>query len=127
MKLSFFLITMLLNLTWIIPGFPIIASFITALLLLSFSKTINRLTKPVSYFIMISLIFSEITNFIFLKNDISGDDLVLGTNLALVVDRPALITAECLGFILLLIMLFSVAKLKRRLGYVRYFVFFGIL
>ena len=58
---------MLLNLTWLIPGIPLIASFFIALLLLSFSKTMNRLTKPVSYFIIISLTFSEIFNFILFK------------------------------------------------------------
>ena len=55
---------MLLNLSWLIPGLPIIASFFVAVLLLSFSKTMNRLTKPVSYFIIISLTFSEILNYI---------------------------------------------------------------
>ena len=117
---------MLLNLTWLIPGLPIIASILMALLLLSFTKTINRLTKPVSYFIIISLIFSEIINFIFLKNDISGNGFILGTQFELIVDRPALIFAESIGFIFFLIMLFSVAKLKRKAGYVRYFVFLGL-
>ena len=118
---------MLLNLTWLIPGLPIIASLFIALLLLSFRKTMNRLTKPVSYFIIISLIFSEIINFILYKENISGNDLVFGSDFALVVDRPALIVAELIGLIFLLIMLFSVAKLKRRSGYVRYFVFLGLL
>ena len=116
---------MLLNLTWLIPGFPVIASILIALLLLSFSKTMNRLTKPVSYFIIISLIFSEIFNFILLEKDISGNDPFWRTNFELVVDRPALIFAESSGLIFLLIMLFSVAKLKRKSGYVRYFVLLG--
>ena len=38
-----------------------------------------------------------------------------------------MIFAESIGFIFLLIMLFSVAKLKRRNGYVRYFVCLGLL
>ena len=118
---------MLLNITWLIPGLPIIASVFIALLLLSFSKTMNRLTKPVSYFIIISLVFSEAINFIFLKKDILGNDLLFGTNFELVVDKPALIFSESVGLILLLVMLFSVAKLKRKTGYVRYFVFLGFL
>ena len=118
---------MLLNLTWLIPGFPFIASIFIAALLLSFSKTMNRLTKPVSYFIIISLVFSEAINFIFLKKDILGNDLLFGTNFELVVDKPALIFSESVGLILLLVMLFSVAKLKRKTGYVRYFVFLGFL
>ena len=118
---------MLLNLTWLIPGLPIIASILVAVLLLSFSKTMNRLTKPVSYFLIISLVFSEIIDFIFLKKNITGNDFLFGSEFGLVVDRSALIFAELIGLILLFIMLFSVIKLKRRIGYVRYFTFLGFL
>ena len=119
--------TMLLNLTWLIPGLPLLASIFIAVLLLSFSKTMNRLTKPVSYFIIISLTFSEIINFILFKNNISGNDLLFGSNFVLVIDRSALLVSESIGLIFLLIMLFSVAKLERRNGYVRYFISLGLL
>tara|TARA_B100000214_G_scaffold185474_1_gene133744 strand:+ start:66 stop:518 length:453 start_codon:yes stop_codon:yes gene_type:complete len=118
---------MLLNLTWLIPVLPITASVFIALLLLSFSKTMNRLTKPVSYLIIISLTFSEIINFILFEKNISGIDSVFGGNLELVVDRPSLLVSESVGLIFLFIMLFSFAKLKRRTGYVRYFVCLGLL
>ena len=118
---------MLLNLTWLIPGLPISASIVVAVLLFSFSKTMNRLTKPVSYFIISSISFSEIINFILLKNDISGNDILFGSVFKLVVDRQALLFAELIGLILLFIMLFSVAKLERRIGYVRYFVSLGFV
>ena len=118
---------MLLNLTWLIPGIPLFASFLIALLLLSFSKTMNRLTKPVSYFIIISLTFSEIFNFILFKKNIVGNDLIFRSNFELVIDRSALLFSESLGLIFLLIMLFSVAKLERRTGYVRYFISLGLL
>ena len=116
---------MLLNFTWLIPGIPIIASILITVLLLSFSKTMNRLTKPVSYFLIISLIFSEIIDFVLFKKNISGNDLLFGSNIELVVDRPAIIFAESIGFIFLFIMLFSVTKLQRRNGYVRYFILLG--
>ena len=116
---------MLLNFTWLIPGIPIISSILITVLLLSFSKTMNRLTKPVSYFLIISLIFSEIIDFVFFKKNISGNDLLFGSNIELVVDRPAIVFAESIGFIFLLIMLFSVTKLQRRNGYVRYFILLG--
>tara|TARA_Y100001968_G_scaffold257395_1_gene244029 strand:- start:156 stop:608 length:453 start_codon:yes stop_codon:yes gene_type:complete len=118
---------MLLNLTWLIPGFPIIASFLMAVLLLSFNKTMNRLTKPVSYFIIVSLVLSEIINFIFLKKDILGVNPLLGSGFELVVDKPALVVAESIGFIFILTMLYSVGKLKRKIGYVRYFISLGFL
>ena len=116
---------MLLNFTWLIPGIPIIASILITVLLFSFSKTMNRLTKPVSYFLIISLIFSEIIDFVFFKKNISGNYLLFGSNIELVVDRPAIIFAESIGFIFLFIMLFSVTKLQRRNGYVRYFILLG--
>jgi len=118
---------MLLNLSWLIPGLPITASVFMGLLLLSFSKTINRLTKPVSYIIITSLTLSEILNFILFKNNITGNNLFFGDKFKLVVDKSALLVSESMGLILLLIMLFSVAKLKRRSGYVRYFVSLGFL
>ena len=116
---------MLLNLTWLIPGIPIIASIFIAVLLLCFSKTMNRLTKPVSYFLITGIVFSEIINFILLKKNISGNQLIFGQNIELVLDRSSLIFAESLGLIFLLIMLFSVTKLQRRNGYVRYFILLG--
>tara|TARA_Y100001968_G_scaffold281318_1_gene278492 strand:- start:402 stop:854 length:453 start_codon:yes stop_codon:yes gene_type:complete len=118
---------MLLNLTWLIPGIPIIASSFIAVLLFSFSKTMNRLTKPVSYFLILALTFSEIINFILFKKNISGNEFLFGNNVELVVDKPALITAESIGLMFLLIMIFSVLKLKRRDGYVRYFVLLGLI
>tara|TARA_Y100001968_G_scaffold128029_1_gene116914 strand:- start:419 stop:847 length:429 start_codon:yes stop_codon:yes gene_type:complete len=109
------------------PGLPLISSIFVAILLLSFSKTMNRLTKPVSYFIIISLTLSEIINFILFKKNISGNYLFFESNFELVVDRPALLVSELIGLIFLLIMIFSVAKLERRIGYVRYFITLGIL
>ena len=118
---------MLLNLTWLIPGLPIIATVFMALLLFSFSKTMNRLTKPISYFIITSLVCSEVINFILFKKNISGNYSFFRSDFELFVDRPALLFAEYIGLIFLLIMFFSVAKLKRRSGYVSYFIFLGFL
>ena len=118
---------MLLNLTWLIPGIPIIASIFITVLLLSFNKTMNRLTKPVSFIIISSLIFAEIIDFILLKKNVSGNAHVFGINYELVVDRASILFSESIGFIFLLIMLYSVTKLKRKNGYVRYFISLGLL
>ena len=118
---------MLLNLIWLIPGIPLIASILIAVLLLCFDKTMNRLTKPVSYILIISTTFSEIINFILFRKNISGNDLLFGRYFQLVVDRPAIIFAESIGLIFLLIMLYSVTKLQRRNGYVGYVVSLGFL
>ena len=118
---------MLLNLTWLIPGIPILSSILIGVLLLSFSKTMNRLTKPVSYFLIISLILSELIDFILYKQDISGNISVFGNSYELVVDSQALFSAAFIGLFFLLIMLYSVANLKRRNGYVRYFISLALL
>ena len=118
---------MLLNLTWLIPGIPIISSIFIAILLLSFSKTMNRLTKPVSFFFIICLILSEIINFILFQDHVSGSAFVLGNNFELVVDRSSLLASQSIGFFFLVIMLFSLLKLDRRIGYVRYFIFLGFV
>ena len=117
---------MLLNLTWLIPGIPIISSVFITVLLLSFNTTMNRLTKPVSWVLIISLTLSEIINFILFKNDISGNEQLFARNFQLVVDKPALLFSESTGLFFLLIMIFSVAKLQRRKGYVRYFFLLGL-
>ena len=117
---------MLLNLTWLIPGIPIISSVFITVLLLSFSTTMNRLTKPVSWVLIISLTLSEIINFILFKNDISGNEQLFARNFQLVVDKPAILFSESTGLLFLLIMIFSVSKLQRRKGYVRYFILLGL-
>ena len=118
---------MLLNLTWLIPALPIVASIFIALLLLSFSKTINRLTKPVSYFLIISLVFSEVINLILFNKNISGNYFLFRDNFQIFVDRSSLLFAESTGLAFLLVMIFSLIKLKRRNGYVRYFISLGFL
>ena len=115
----------LLGSSVLIPLVPIISGVFIGLLLVSFSRTMNRLTKPVSYFLITSLAFSELIDFILFRKNISGNDLIFGSNLELVVDKTSIIFAESIGFIFLLIMLFSVAKLQRRNGYVRYFILLG--
>ena len=116
---------MILNFTWLIPGIPIIASVFITVLLLSFSKTMNRLTKPVSYFLIFSVALSEVIDFILLKENVSGTELLFGRNFELFVDSSSILFSELIGLFFLLIMLFSVTKLQRRNGYVRYFILLG--
>ena len=123
---------MLLNLTWLIPGLPIIASLLTALLLVSFGRTINRLTKPVSYFLISSTIISLLLSFLLFKQHVNGTVSIFGNlpildqKLNFYVDNSALFSSLILGFISLLLMLISFLSLERRNGYVRYFVLLGL-
>ena len=118
---------MLLNFAWLIPGLPIISSLLLTTLLLSFSKTMNRLTKPISYIIILSLLFSEILDFILFKTGMSVNNYLFGGNYVLFFDRSSLLFAESIGLVLLFIMILSVSRLNRRNGYVRYFISLGFL
>ena len=124
---------MLVKFTWLVPGLPITASFIVALLLVSFNRTMNRLTKPVSYFIILSLFLSETISFILFEKKsygvslIFGDFKFLGNNLQLYVDSQSLLFSTFIGIVFLLAMIISFIKLKRKNGYVRYFIFLGFL
>lgn len=124
---------MLLNLSWLIPGIPLLLSIFMAILLVSFSRTINRLTKPVSLLFIFSIILSTLFSFILFEKHISGiSSPLLGlelwnNDLKLSIDRSALFVSIAFGLISLMAMLISYISLKRRTGYVRYFISLGLL
>ena len=124
---------MLLSLSWLIPGVPLLLSVFIAILLLSFSKTMNRLTKPVSLLFICSIIFSTLFSFVLFKEHISGilSPLLgfglLNDDFKLYIDSSALLVATAFGLTSLIAMLISYISLKRRTGYVRYFISIGIL
>ena len=124
---------MLLNLSWLIPALPLLLSVLIAILLVSFSKTMNRLTKPVSLLFIISIIFSTLFSFVLFEKHMSGTlSPLLGfqflkNDLTLYIDSSALLVSIVFGLISLIAMLISFISLKRRTGYVRYFISLGLL
>ncbi len=124
---------MLLNLSWLIPALPLLLSVFIAILLVSFSRTMNRLTKPVSLLFIFSIIFSTLFSFILLEKHISGTlspflgFQFLNYDLKLYIDSSALLVSTVFGLIALIAMLTSSITLKRRTGYVRYFISLGLL
>ena len=124
---------MLLNLSWLIPGLPLIISVFITILLVSFSRTINRLTKPISMLFIFSIIFSTLLSFILLEKHISGSispfigSQILNNDFKLYIDTSELLVSITLGLIALIVMLTSFILLKRRTGYVLYFISLGIL
>ena len=120
--MSFFLKTSLL-----IPAIPIVGSLLIGLLLVSFNRTINRLTKPLSLFLIFCASVSTALSLIIFLNDISanpydweillaGNNIHFGIYLDLFIDKLLLI-ATLSALVLILI---SYYKLDRRKGYVRY-------
>tara|TARA_B100001287_G_C22594160_1_gene487217 strand:- start:479 stop:853 length:375 start_codon:yes stop_codon:yes gene_type:complete len=99
------------------------------LLLRSFNKTINRLTKPVSYLAIISVLFTSVLSLLLLLRHSEGE-IALSNYLAFFESYDLIFHLNQLtekliiavGLIFSSIILFSVFKLPRRNGYVMYIV-----
>ena len=124
----------LLDLSWVIPSSPIVGSIFIALLLVSFNRTMNRLTKPVSFILITSILISTIFSFLLYINHLSGeiiffDFLLFKIHLIskLLVDNASNLALTLLGLIALIVMIGSYYKLPRAKGYVRYLTFLAML
>ena len=104
----------ILGFDWLIPFLPFSGAMVLLLLLASFNRTMNRLTRPVSYLMMACVSFSTSLSFISFQNDFSGE--ILDSNLqiasinlhfGLYVDRLSSLTATFGGLIMLLTMILS--------------------
>ncbi len=126
------------EISWLIPLLPFcVASFI-ALCLISFNRTMNRLSKPVFFLSASSLLIpavisllltrefygGEIVNETLFMNElhISGYSLLTG----FFIDRLSTSTLSILTFTLLALVLTSNSFLFRKDGYVRFFIFLGL-
>ena len=124
---------MLLNLSWLIPGLPLLLSIFIAILLVSFRTTMNRLTKPISLLFIFTIASSTLISFFLFDKHISGTlspilELEFFKNyFELHIDSSALLVATAFGLTSLIVMLISYISLKRRTGYVRYFISLGFL
>ena len=77
------------NISILIPLIPLFSSIFIFVLLVSFSRTMNRLTKPVSGIIGLSLLGSSVLSSYFFLNKIEGD-LVL-SNYLKILEKPNLV------------------------------------
>lgn len=113
----------------LIPLAPILGAMIVLILLISFNRTINRLTKPVSYLLIVCVGLSTVTSFLLFQQELFGQiidlNLVILTqkfHLALSIDKMASIISTGFGLLIFIVMLSSYLLLDRRKGYVRYFI-----
>ena len=123
-----------LNISILIPLLPMVASLSIFVLFASFNRTINRLTKPVSAIIALSLLSScLISSFYYLKK-IEGElflsnflKLFEGTNLVMHLNLVSekLIIFFALIMIIIIGVLFN--KLPRKKGYVLLMVGLGLI
>jgi len=123
----------LLDVAWLIPFAPFAGAFLIWALLIIFNRTMNRLSKPVSFLLALCVAFSTGLSFALFQKDLSGQLLDWNLNiaskqfhLALYVDRMASLTAALCGLVVLTIMLFSYYLMERKKGYVLYYVLLGV-
>ena len=123
-----------LKLSILLPIFPFGMTVLIFILLRSFTRTINRLTKPVSLLFLISTLMTTLSSLYLFLNHVEGDiplskflSIFKGFNLEIHLNQLTEKIIIFLGLISSSIILYSVAKLPRQSGYVLYMVSIGFI
>ena len=123
-----------INFLIFLPALPLGMSIGLFVLLKLFKRTVNRLTKPASFLILISIISSILLSLFYLNNHVEGNldlsaYLIFLENLNLQLHLNALTEkiTILIGTVSALIIIFSVIKLPRKNGYVLYMVSVGFI
>jgi len=123
-----------INLSILLPISPLGMTIFIFILLRSFNRTINRLTKPVSILFLISILISTLLSLYFFLNHISGNIPLSNTlsifksfNLEIHLNELTEKLIIIIGLISSSIILYSIAKLPRQTGYVFYMVSIGLI
>ena len=123
-----------ISLSFFLPLFPLGMSIFIFILLNSFNRTINRLTKPVSILFLISILISTLISLYFFINHVSGNiplptafSIFESFNLEIHLNELTEKIIIVLGLISSSIILYSVASLPRQIGYVLYMVSIGLI
>ena len=123
-----------INFLIFLPALPLGMSIGLFVLLKLFKRTVNRLTKPASFLILISIISSILLSLFYLSNHVEGNldlstYLIFLENLNLQLHLNALTEkiTILIGTVSALIIIFSVINLPRKNGYVLYMVSIGFI
>ena len=123
-----------LNQSIFLPIVPLGMTIFIFILLRSFNRTINRLTKPVSVLFLISILISTLLSLYFFLNHVSGNiplsnilSIFKSFNLEIHLNEVTEKIIFIIGLISSSIILYSVAKLPRKSGYVLYMVSVGLI
>ena len=123
-----------INSTTLIPLIPLVTSFLILILLASFNRTLNRLTKPVTAIIALSLLSSAfISSFDYFKK--IEEELILskfleffeGTNLIMHLNLVNEKIIIFFSLIMTLVIGLSFYKLPRKKGYVSLMISLGLI
>jgi len=123
-----------LKLSILLPIFPLGMTVLIFILLRSFTRTINRLTKPVSILFLISILMTTLSSLYLFLNHVEGDiplseilSIFKSVNIEIHLNELTEKIIIYLGLISSSIILYSVAKLPRQSGYVLYMVSIGFI
>ena len=123
-----------INFSIFLPALPLGMSIVLFVLLKLFKRTVNRLTKPVSFLILISIISSILLSLFYLNNHVEGNldlsaylNFLENLNLQLHLNALTEKITILIGTLGALIIIFSVIKLPRKNGYVLYMVSVGFI
>jgi len=123
-----------INSTTLIPLIPLVTSLFTFILLASFNRTLNRLTKPVTALVALSLLSSAfISLFDYFKK--IEEELVLSEFLKFFEEKNLVIHLNLVNekiiiffsLIMILIIGISFYKLPRKKGYVSLMISLGLI
>ena len=123
-----------INSTTLIPLIPLVTSLFIFILLVSFNRTLNRLTKPVSALVALSLLGSAfISLFDYFKK--IEEELVLSEFLKFLEEKNLVIHLNLVNekiiilfsLIMMLIIGISFYKLPRKKGYVSLMISLGLI
>ena len=123
-----------INSTTLIPLIPLVTSIFIFILLVSFNRTINRLTKPVTVLVALSLLSSAFISSIDYFKKIEKE-LVLSESLKFFEETKLVIHLNLvnekiiifLSLIMILIIGLSFYKLPRKKGYVSFMISLGLI
>ena len=123
-----------INSTTLIPLIPLVTSLFIFILLVSFNRTLNRLTKPVTALVALSLLGSAfISSFDYFKK--IEEELVLSEFLKFFEEKNLVIHLNLVNekiiilfsLIMILIIGISFYKLPRKKGYVSLMISLGLI
>ena len=123
-----------INSTTLIPLIPLVTSFFILILLASFNRTLNRLTKPVTALVALSLLSSAFISLIDYFKKIE-EELVLSEFLKFFEEKNLVIHLNLVNekiiiffsLIMILIIGISFYKLPRKKGYVSLMISLGLI
>ena len=123
-----------INSTTLIPLIPLVTSFFILILLASFNRTLNRLTKPVTALVALSLLSSALISLFDYFKKIE-EELVLSEFLKFFEEKNLVIHLNLVNekiiiffsLIMILIIGISFYKLPRKKGYVSLMISLGLI